>query len=407
MAFFQRFRRRCWVFAWLFVAPVIGVSTALPAQAELQVHDVRIGIHEGSTRFVVELSGSTKPRIFGLPDPYRVVIDLPEAIFALPADKTGTGGGVIDRLRYGQFQPGTSRLVLDLGGPAKVTRDFLIPPEGDGSWRLVVDLVSTDHADFVAAMRPKALPPRAPAVPLRTEPDGDSDDEDIVVIDPGHGGIDPGAIGRGGIREKDLVLDYANEIKRQLGQSGKYKVILTRDRDVFLPLRERVRIARAGGADLFLSLHMNANGSNRVRGFSVYTLSEKASDQEAADLAEAENKSDVIGGVDLDRYSNDVASILIDFAQSKTNEQSVAFARDSLVKEVQKQANLLPRPWRSAGFAVLKAPDVPSVLIELGYVTNPDEGRLLLRDDYRKELSSTIVRAIERYFEQAREAKRT
>ncbi|MHA1564715.1 MAG: N-acetylmuramoyl-L-alanine amidase [Alphaproteobacteria bacterium] len=369
--------------------------------------DVRIGVDSQRTRFVIELSGSTKPRIFGLPDPYRVVIDLPEAIFALPADKTGTGGGVIDRMRYGQFQPGTSRLVLDLAGPAKVSRNFLIPPEGNGPWRLVLDLVTTDRDDFIVAMRPKVAAPRAPGVPLRTGPEAGVDNEDVIVLDPGHGGIDPGASGRSGVQEKDLALDYAKEIKRQLEKAGKYTVILTRDRDVFLPLRERVRIARAASADLFLSLHFNANDSRKVRGFSAYTLSERASDKEAGDLAEAENKSDIIGGVDLDRYSSDVASILIDFAQSKTNEQSVTFARDSLVKEVGKSTKLSPRPWRAAGFAVLKAPDVPSVLIEMGYVTNRNEEKLLLDSAYRKQLSSTIVQAIERYFEVAREARRT
>lgn len=402
----QRLKEKCCgLFRLLFLAG-IGLLASLQAQAQLQVFDVRIGVDPQRTRFVVELSGSTEPSIFGLPDPYRVVIDLPEASFALPADKSDAGGGVIDRMRYGQFKPGTGRLVLDLAGPAKIAREFLLPPEGDGPWRLVLDLVPTDREDFIVAMRPTAAPPQ-PGVPLRTGPEAGADDEDVIVLDPAHGGIDPGGSSPSGIREKALALDYAKEIKRQLEKTGKYTVILTRDRDVFLPLRERVRVARAANADLFLSVHFNANKSRQVRGFSVYTLSETASDQEAADLAERENKSDIIGGVDLDQYSPDVASILIDFAQSKTNEQSVAFARDSLVKEVGKASKLLPRPWRSAGFAVLKAPDVPSVLVEMGYLTNRKEEKLLLDSSYRKQLSSSIVRAIERYFEVVREARRT
>ncbi len=402
----QRLKEKCCgLFRLLFLAG-IGLLASLQAQAQLQVFDVRIGVDSQRTRFVVELSGSTEPSIFGLPDPYRVVIDLPEASFTLPADKSDAGGGVIDRMRYGQFKPGTGRLVLDLAGPAKIAREFLLPPEGDGPWRLVLDLVPTDREDFIVAMRPTAAPPQ-PGVPLRTGPGAGADDEDVIVLDPAHGGIDPGGSSPSGIREKALALDYAKEIKRQLEKTGKYTVILTRDRDVFLPLRERVRVARAANADLFLSVHFNANKSRQVRGFSVYTLSETASDQEAADLAERENKSDIIGGVDLDQYSPDVASILIDFAQSKTNEQSVAFARDSLVKEVGKASKLLPRPWRSAGFAVLKAPDVPSVLIEMGYLTNRQEEKLLLDSAYRKQLSSSIVRAIERYFEVVREARRT
>lgn len=407
MTYFQRLKEMHWRLAWRLAAVGIGLLGPIHAQAELQVHDVRIGVDSERTRFVVELSGTTEPRIFGLPDPYRVVIDLPEADFGLPADKSEAGGGVIERMRYGQFQPGTSRLVLDLSGPAKIARNFILPPEGDKPWRLVLDLVSTDREDFITAMRPTVTPPRPTEVPLRIGPGAGDDEVDVIVLDPGHGGIDPGASSPSGVLEKTMALDYAKEIKRQLEKSGKYTVILTRDRDVFLPLRERVRIARAAHADLFLSLHLNANGSRHVRGFSAYTLSERASDKEAADLAEAENKSDIIGGVDLDRYSSDVASILIDFAQSKTNEQSVAFARDSLVVEVGKLSKMLPRPWRAAGFAVLKAPDVPSVLIELGYVTNREEEKLLLQRDYRAKLSSTIVQAIEHYFELAREARRT
>jgi N-acetylmuramoyl-L-alanine amidase len=194
-------------------------------------------------------------------------------------------------------------------------------------------------------------------------------------------------------------LAYSKEIKRQLEAGGRVKAVLTRERDIFLPLRERVQAARRADADLFISLHVNSNEIRSVRGFSAYTLSEKASDAEADALAAKENKADVIGGLNLSTYSDDVQNILIDFAQAKTNELSVRFARDIMVKEVAQSARLVKRPWRSAGFAVLKAPDVPSVLIELGYVTNRQEERKLNDSKYRRALSGAITRAVMRYLE--------
>jgi N-acetylmuramoyl-L-alanine amidase len=220
-----------------------------------------------------------------------------------------------------------------------------------------------------------------------------------VVLDAGHGGVDPGAIGSSGSYEKDIVLAFAKEIKRQLEAGGRVKAVLTRERDFFLPLRERVQTARRADADLFLSLHVNSHKNRSIHGFSAYTLSEKASDAEADALAAKENKADVIGGLNLGTYSDDVQNILIDFAQAKTNELSVRFARDIMVKEVAQSARMVKRPWRSAGFAVLKAPDVPSVLIELGYATNRKEERQLRDAKYRRGLSSAITRAIVQYLE--------
>jgi N-acetylmuramoyl-L-alanine amidase len=386
-----------------------GALATTPASADaLDVRDIRIGVHEGATRFVVELSASAEPRIFGLPEPYRVVLDLPEAGFDQVRGQDGISGGLIERLRFGLFRPGTSRIVLDLRGPAKVTRRFVLPPTGDKPWRLVVDLASTDHGDFVAAMRPAAgaaLPPVAVETPpLRTETAPLAGRKPVIAIDPGHGGVDPGAIGHGGVYEKNLVLAYARDLKRALEETGRFHAVLTRERDIFLPLRERVRLARQAEADLFLSLHVNTHPNSATRGLSVYTLSENASDKEAAALAALENKADVIGGMDLGEYSDDVQNILIDFAQTKTNELSVRFARDMMVPEVADKAPLLTRPWRSAGFAVLKAPDVPSVLVELGYISHRDEARLLQRGDHRKQIVGSIVRSIDRYFDMTQKA---
>jgi N-acetylmuramoyl-L-alanine amidase len=375
---------------------VSGGSNA--AAADLEVKDIRIGVNSGSTRFVVELSDTVEPRVFGLPDPFRIVIDLPEVNFTLPEERIGDGAGLIEKLRYGLYRPGTSRFVLDLRTPSKVAKQFLLRPDGAKPWRLVLDLVPTSREDFIVAMKPmrSALPPVATTppslVPRAPNP------KPVVVIDAGHGGVDPGAIGVSGVYEKKIALDYSRDIAERLRATGLYEVVMTRDRDVFLPLRERVRIARAAGADLFLSVHANTHPKRATKGFSVYTLSNRASDKEAAALAALENKSDVIGGVDLGDYSDDVQNILIDFAQAKTNELSVKFARDNLVGEIGQRARLLGRPWRSAGFAVLKAPDVPSVLLELGYISNPAEERLLVSRAHREKMSAAIVRAVGVYF---------
>jgi N-acetylmuramoyl-L-alanine amidase len=384
------------VFAVLF-ATAYGLDPAAAAGSE--VKDLRIGIRGNETRFVIDLSDKVEPRIFGLPDPFRIVIDMPEVEFALPADRLGVRGGLVERLRYGLFRPGTSRFVLDLTNPAKVAQTFVLKPDGAKPWRLVIDLAPTDRAGFISAMRP--TPPvttrKAPDPPLRTAPVKRA--IPVVVLDAGHGGVDPGAIGLSGSYEKDVVLAFAKEIKRQLEAGGRVKAVLTRERDLFLPLRERVQVARRADADLFLSLHVNSHKSRSIYGFSAYTLSEKASDAEADALAAKENKADVIGGLNLGTYSDDVQNILIDFAQAKTNELSVRFARDFMVKEVAQTARLVKRPWRSAGFAVLKAPDVPSVLIELGYATNRKEERQLTNARYRRGLSAAITRAIVRYLE--------
>ena len=393
------------VFA-VFAAP--GIAPA--AAQDLAVTEVRLGVHPDSTRFVLELSGGVEPRIFGLPDPYRVVIDLPQVRFDLAADAADAAAGVVTKMRYGQFRPGTSRLVIDLAEPAKVKRHFILEPQSsDQAWRLVIDLETTDRADFITAMRPaptSVVTPAAPP-PLLNDQDRDPDAPQVVVIDPGHGGIDPGAVGGDGSLEKDLVLDYALEIRRQLNAIGDYEVVLTREADVFLPLRARVDAARRARADLFLSLHANTNDNNRVSGFSAYTLSERASDREAAALAATENKADIIAGVDLEQFDDDVASILIDFARTKTNELSVSFAREDLLREVGDQTRLLTRPLRSAGFAVLKAPDVPSVLLELGHITNPDELARMRSADHRTALSAAIAGAVDRHFTKVRAARRS
>jgi N-acetylmuramoyl-L-alanine amidase len=219
----------------------------------------------------------------------------------------------------------------------------------------------------------------------------------VVVIDPGHGGIDPGATGVSGVHEKDITLAAARELKRQIDLGGHFRAVLTRTQDSFLPLRERVAIARANHADLFISLHADSIEAKGVSGSSVYTLSDRASDSEAAQLAAKENKADAIAGADLNAYPEEVAGILIDLAQRETRNDSNKYAH-TLVVQLDQSGRVLEHSVRSAGFAVLKAPDVPSVLLEMGYLSNPNEERELRDPRYRAKLMGAIKRAIELYF---------
>jgi N-acetylmuramoyl-L-alanine amidase len=218
----------------------------------------------------------------------------------------------------------------------------------------------------------------------------------MVVIDAGHGGVDPGALGNG-VMEKNITLAVALALKKELLATGRYRVTLTRETDVYIPLRDRFKIARDNGADLFISLHADSHNDPFMRGASIYTLSETASDSEAADLANQENKSDIIAGVDLSKQSGMVTDILIDLAQRDTINQSNAFAT-LLVSELKDDTLMLEHSHRSAGFAVLKAPDVPSVLIEMGYISSNKDEQLLTDKQHQLRLAKAIRRAIDDFF---------
>jgi N-acetylmuramoyl-L-alanine amidase len=234
-----------------------------------------------------------------------------------------------------------------------------------------------------------AVPPvPRPAAPRRAR---------IVVLDPGHGGPDPGAIGQAGQLEKRIVLEVVRRLKERLDATGRYQVLMTRNSDIYIPLRERVALARAANADLFVSLHADWIDRSQVRGASVYTLSEGASDSEAQELAARENRADIIAGVDLSAESDEVTTILIDLAQRETLNHAIRFAR-TLVPELASAGQLLDRTHRFAGFRVLKAPDVPSVLVELGYLSNREDERMLASAAGQARLAEALARAVNAFF---------
>jgi N-acetylmuramoyl-L-alanine amidase len=350
---------------------------------------------------VIDISHKIDMRAFALADPYRVVIEIPQVDFQLPPDTGERGRGIIKAFRYGLVMSGQSRIVLDLTGPVRVTKAFVLDPVDGQPARMVLDLVAVDRETFLrAAAIDNHLPrpaDRGPAHFDREERTADS--RPVVVLDPGHGGIDPGTRAPSGELEKDLVLEFASMLRAKLEATGKYRVIMTRTDDTFVELSERVRFARQQQAQLLISIHCDAlaRGEGEAEGATIYTLSDKATDAEAQRLADTENRADIIAGVDLAAEPDEIADILIDLAQRETKTFSAHFARN-VVKEMRTAARLHKRPQRSAGFKVLKAPDVPSVLIELGYVSNARDLKQLVSESWRSRTGDAIVHAVHTYF---------
>lgn len=444
-----------------------------PAAQATSISLTNTVIGSGTTTTVaLDLSGAVPFSIFTLADPPRVVVDMPDIMFHLTATNLLGGSGPVAAVRYGSFQPGNSRLVVELNRPAAI-RAAQINQRG-GLWRFSLVLGDSTPAQFAAsagpdkrqgrfippvpappvmtstlpapipaaaapaaaiAPQPQPIPPApsptaktsatspAPTAIAATAPEPKiaavspptplpsastsslAGRKPIIVLDPGHGGIDPGTTAFDGTVEKTLTLAAAREIRSILQASGRYEVHLTRDNDVFVPLRGRMEIGRHMKADVFISLHVNQLDDASIRGLSVFTLSDDASDDEAGALAEAENKADIIAGVDLSHQSSEVTSILIDLAQRETMNLSSRLAEDLMTAVKSQPAGIGPpvellkkHPHRFAGFAVLKAADVPSMLIEMGYGSNPKEGALLESEIYRRNMGNTLLHALDAFF---------
>lgn len=361
--------------------------------------DARVAGDHLRTRFIADLSKKVDIRAFALDDPYRVIIDLPDVSFQMPAGLDKEPRGLIKAYRYGLFAPSKSRIVIDVNGPFLIDKAFVLEARDSQPARLIVDLVSTDREKFLKALSANPAPTQVttvsvPASEALPPPSG----KPVVVIDPGHGGVDPGTTSSSGVTEKDVVLAFAKVLKAELETDGHYDVQLTREDDTFLPLRDRVTLAQKRGASLFLSVHADSfpDKPADAKGATVYTLSEEASDEEAKELAAKENFSDALAGSELPSDSDEVvANILIDLAQRETQNRSLVFAR-SVVGEM--RGSLHSKALKSAGFRVLKAPDIPSVLLELGFLSNSDDEKELTADGWRQATAERVVKAIDGYF---------
>lgn len=381
---------------------------------------VNIAVSGSRETITLTVPDANPNKVFIVNNPERLVVDVPsmkaESDIALPS---GYKGKLVKEIRFGQFSPETSRFVFDLTLPARVVGSSV----GNGSKRLSV-IIAPESAAEEAGSENRKVPEKqaeiqktenvAPAVEKQTTPAKPvkeskpapvakpSNKKPMIVIDPGHGGDDPGAIGSGGTKEKTVVLQYAKELKAKLLKSGKYNVKLTREDDRFIMLRKRIEIARKAGATIFISLHADSAPEPHARGLSVYTVSEKASDEESAALAASENKVDIIAGMDLSVEREDVADILISLAQRDTKNQSSQLA-DLIIQSLNDKVKLLSNSHRFAGFAVLKAPDVPSVLVELGFLTTQEKE--LQSSSYREKVVNGIAEGIETYLAQCRKAE--
>ena len=388
-----------------FVALLVAVVAA-SAQVTSSLTGVRVGQHDGMTRLILDLTEPTTFKIFALSAPPRVVIDLPALHWALGERSFVVGHSGVVRLRYGQFRPDTSRIVVDLDQPLAVRQARMLAADAEGTapHRLVLEFVPIALSAYEAAARPPKpvlrAKPAAPAgpVPLPKLKPAPKPVRHLIAIDAGHGGRDPGAIATNGLREKTLALAFARELRTVLVESGRYQVVMTRDGDRKIRLKRRVVIARNAGADLFLSIHLDRLENRDVRGASVYTLSDEASDVETAELAARENKADIVADVDLtDGYDEDVAKVLISLVQQNTMNCSAALAA-TLLPELERVAPLIRRPHRFGDFRVLKAPDIPSVLVELGFLSNDQDAERLTSKTHRRALAGAILNALDTYF---------
>ena len=386
--------------------PLLFAVVVAAAQVTSSLTGVRVSQHDGMTRLILDLTEPITFEYFSLAAPYRMVIDVPSLHWALDERILTVGHSGIARLRHGQFRPDALRIVLDLDQPLAVrqARVLAADSESTSSHRLVLDLAPVSPSAFEAAARPPepvtqarrtASAGHTPLPKLNPAP---KTVRHLIAIDAGHGGRDPGAIAANGLTEKTLALAFARELRAVLVESGRYRVAMTRDRDRKVSLKRRVAIARDAGADVFLSIHLDRLEDRDVRGASVYTLSDEASDVETAELAARENKADIVAGVDLtEGYDEEVAKVLISLVQQNTMNCSAALAA-TLLPELDRVAPLINRPHRFGDFRVLKAPDIPSVLVELGFLSNDQDAERLTSKSHRRALAGAILRALDNYF---------
>lgn len=396
---------------WLVIA-LLAFAALLPARAQdatplpalPNVMDVRVSDTPERARLIVDLAAKTEFALVSLDGPNRLAIDVRAATFSVP-DPTGepAGEGIVSGYQIEQAAPDRVRTILTLSQPAQVQQAYVLDPFEDQPARLVVDIIPATPEDFAANVaKDKAASSDIAAAPAQSTPAGGSElpsaTRPLVVIDPGHGGIDSGAEAANGIKEKDIVLAFALKLQQLLVESGRFDVALTREDDTFLRLEERVALARANKADLFISLHADSFQQPEIRGASVYTRDENATDVLDKVLADNENKTDVIAGFAVPRMAPEVVDILMDLMRREMRMQSY-MAAQAIVHQLEPSVELRRFPVRQADFFVLQAPDVPSLLIELGFLSNATDIANLMQSDWQDRTANALARGISTYFD--------
>lgn len=366
----------------LSLALLTGAKPAF-ASSKTALTGIRISqATDDHTRVVFDLTGDIEHNLFTLSDPHRVVIDLLDTRESSAIEVSDKATTLMRGLRSASKDGGRLRVVLDLRGKAR-PRSFELKPDGKSGHRLVVDLHAT----------------RLSPTPIATSQQqrNKRKKQFVIALDPGHGGRDPGAIGKHGTREKDVALSVAKKMKTLINRTSGYRAILTRDGDRFVALRNRVKKAREAEADIFISLHADSFHSPNVKGASVYALSLSGASSEAARwIAKKENASDLIGGITLDDKDDLIASVLLDLSQTATIQDSLELGSDVL-SHIGKVSKLNNRQVQQAGFAVLKAPDMPSILIETAFLSNPSEEKKLRNPKYQDKLARAVFKGIQNH----------
>lgn len=372
-------------------------STDQPTE-KLLAYSARIAGDDARTRIVLDFDQKPEFEVRYIASPDRIVIDLPATAFGFSADALAPTGLFSD-IRFGSMDDSSARLVLTAARPARLVTAEALPNEGGKGFRLVLDAELVPQQDFVALVTAQAWMPAAsvpPIDPAQTTVDPAAS-EFVIAIDAGHGGIDTGATGAASkAAEKDITLAFAKVLYEKLGKQAGIRAVMTRETDRFLSLSERVVIARQKGAQLLISLHADTLRQSDIRGATVYTISDKASDHMAAQLAERENFSDTLGGVELPAETAEVNDILLDLTRRETQAFSISLAQ-AVVGSFEGQISLINNPHRHAGFRVLQAPDMPSILLELGFLSNKDDEKLLLDPVWREKVADLLVEAVGRY----------
>lgn len=387
--------------ALLVVFAIVAVSGSARAAFDAPVAiDVRAAGDASATRVLISFDRPVSVDHKLLDHPHRLVLDFERIGYGFEIDEDAFGG-MVTTMRYGDMSQAASRMIFELDRPFEVAE---LSSEASGDfYRVILDLRETADADFQKAVVDTiatssivtrgSKADRLGAAPISAGPAGPASGVFTVVLDPGHGGIDSGAVGVGGTREKDVVLQFAREMRAELEKVPGVRVAMTRETDIFVPLDERVRVARQNNAALFVSLHADSVRQSYVRGATVYTISDRASDAVAAEIAQSENLSDSIAGIVYEDTIGPVADILVDLARQETLGFSVQFARLA-ISHISKASRIIRNPHRFAGFRVLRAPDVPSVLVELGYLSNAEDEKLLNQAEWRAELAAELAAAV-------------
>lgn len=386
---------------------MLAAIGALPAAAGVVATGATLEGDRQETVFSLTMTAGVPAEVFTLANPYRVIIDMPDVTFQLPTEAGHTETGLVKAYRYGLFAPGKSRIVMDTVLPVAIARAEMINVADGEGVQLNLLLRAVDAATFGAGTGGA----RSPAATKRANIDEEEEamaaparnPQPVIVIDPGHGGVDPGALGVGDVYEKAVVLEVAKHLREELMKRGRYQIHMTRTEDVFISLEDRLAFSAERKADLFISLHADAladaQSAKHVRGATVYTLSERASDAMARRMAEKENSADAVAGLTADgsERTHQVRGILVDLLKRETANFSADFS-STLLSKMRQNVKLSRSPQRSAAFKVLKQTRTPSVLVELGYLSNPQDQIMMQSQKWRDGVSISIADAVDVYF---------